>query len=385
MSRRLALENNRLYEYDYRLEGFIFRQWRDHMITNPDGLIYPQGGSRHYYRTGDFIFTQSYSREEAAQHFQEFADRVNSEYSWGSFIIYLLGLSEINITKEIVEINGRAEHFQVVMRSYMVISDEEKLQLHYRGGRDQEVMRSDVLNQKWAILGGVHSMRAIEPAAIAMLHVISLPFGGAARAGAMRIMGSLMQRYGRRILMRLFTAEGKRRVLAIVSSKVAQKTALFFAKVARDTVQNIIQEYHTQLNANNLRGSVDTRLIESMNLRHIVAHAFRDAVADNITGAITGAIGSLVPDEAAEGLFDSRMAQNITVYVTRELLAEMATPVTIIIKSSIASVEFGSDSTYSQRLGDKVEEEFLSHYRGRLVDLVKSPVESILSDPNLIL
>lgn len=388
MSRRLAYENNRLYEYDYMVEGFIFRRWRDQRITNPSRMIFPQEGSRAYYQVGDCIFTREWPRGDAARRFEEFSRSLNSEYSWGAFIMYLLGISTIKITKEIVEIRGRDESsFSVVFTPYLIISDDERLQLHYTGGRETETISSRSLNDTYNWTGLIHSTRAIRPAANAMVQVISLPFGGVARQGATRIMAPLMRRYGRRIFLRIFTATGKGTVQNFVRNKMVQKVAIFCAKLARDTVNNAMREYYTQLYANQLRGAVNEDYVRSIRMDVIVAHAFRDAVAENVTGVIKEGIGKLVPEPVAEGLFDVAVSERITAYMATKMLQESLYPLIQILKSSITAISIeGDESTYARRLTDDVQKNFLERYTGGILsDHVGSALNDIMDSPELIL
>lgn len=387
MSRRLAYENNRLYEYDFRAVGFISRSWEEYRITNPSRMIFPQKGSRAYYQVGDCIFTREWPRSDAASRYEEFASSLNSEHSWGSLVMLLLGMSTIKITKEIVEINSVGSTFRVVFRSHLVISDKERLQLHYRGGSETETISESSLNETYTWTGLIHSTEAIRPAANAMVEIISLPIGGAARQGATRVLAPLMRRYGRRIFLRLFTATGKGTVHSFVRNQMVQKTGIFFAKLARDTVKNAITSYYTELITNQDRQAVDPSAVRQMRMEVIIAHAFRDAVAENVTGAIKSGIGKLVPESAADGLFDPAVTERITNYMTRKMLQEAFNPLNEILKSSILSVNFGGDEkSYQQRLTDDLEKKFVKRYTGGIfADLVGSALEDILTDPALVI
>ena len=381
------MEGNRLYEYDYRPQGIIFRTWQDVMITNPDRLLYPQDRREAYYRVGDFIFTSEWSRNDARRRFHEFATQLDSENTWGTFILWLLDLSTINITREIVEINGRTGRFEVVLKPYMILSDEEMLELHFIGGRETETLSQERLNQMISDRSIVHNTRAIRPAAIAMLNIISLPIGGAVRQGATRILLPLMRRFGRRILTRLFSEAGQRTVIQLVKNKVAQKAAAFLFSLAKDTVENIVREYYTQLRNNQLRGSVDPELVQSLRLVPIIGSSFRDAFADNISGLIVDSFGSLVPEAARDGIFDPSVKERINQYVGTKMLEAMITPCADLVRAAIRAIDVNTDeSTYGRRLQTEIEERFKERFSpDTLGNIVSDPVQSLLSNPNLML
>lgn len=386
MSRRLAYENQRLYEYDYKPVGIIFRRWQEHRITNPHRMIFPQNGFRAFYQVGDCIFTRDWPRNEAARRYQEFAVRLNSEFSWGSFILFLLDTSNIKITQQIVAINAFRDTFSVTFRSLLIISDNERLLLHYIGGHETQTISERQLNDTYLWTGLIHSTRAIRPAGEAMLDIITLPIGGVARTGAKRLLVPLMRRHGKRIFLRLFAGAGKERVKNFVRSKMFQKVGIFFAKLARDTVQNIVTTYRRELIVNRDRQAVDPATVQNLRLEIILANAFRDAVAANVTGEIKSGIGKLVPDEAADAIFDVGVAERITAYMAKTMLEQAVHPLNSILKSSIEAISFdGDESTYRRRLTEDVDKKFRQRYTGGIfADLVSSALNDILETPELV-
>jgi len=387
MSRHLELHDNKLYEYEFARKSFFLGGLEERRITDPERMIFSQKGNRAYYKIGDHIFTRKWTPEDAGKHYEEFAGRLNAEYSWGTLIMYLLDISDITITKEIVEINGSQNGFSVVFKSYMVVSEKERLQLHYIGGRDHEVVSDRQLNNTYVWTGLIHDTAGIEPAAMVMLEIITLPIGGAAKQVATRALAPLMRRYGRRILTKLFTDAGKQTFIKIASKEIAKTTAKLFAEFAADVATGIIKQYYAEIKKNQLRGAAGEDLIRSIDLDVIIARAFRDAVAKFITGAISEAFGSLVPQTAVDGLFDKQLKERTTDYMNKFMLNELLAPFNLIIKAAIVSIDFPDDeTTYSQRLGKKIEKDLLKKYSPKgFADIAAKPLKNILSSPQLIL
>jgi hypothetical protein len=322
----------------------------------------------------------------AAMLYEEFSNRLDSEYSWGDFVLFLLDMDEVIVTKKIVSITGAGNSARVVLKPYLKLSDNEMLELHLRNGRMSEVQSFAQLSESF-MWGHIHySTRVWIPIAQGLMTVITLPLGGAGRVAAGRIMAPLMRRFAFKVMRKLFRIGGAR-LLRLVAGKVARKSVSILAKIARDTVVKTIRAYFAQIRSNQLRGRVNPSFVRTINVDRIVREAVRDSIAENVTGEIIAGIESILPGGSASGFIPPSMKERITNYVTRKCLVAMLGPITQLVKSSVQTVDFSNDQrTYSARFHQHFETELRKMFSGALLsDLVSDAVRDMMSNPNIII
>jgi hypothetical protein len=364
----------------------------DHLIGDTDILIqsrnqltYPKRRGAPYYEVGDYILTRSMRDTLAAHEFREFSDRLDGDVTIGSFISSFLDLYEIKVCMRIEAITGAGDSASVTLRPYLIISPTELVRIHGKRGNGDRVLRGSAFIQMFRDVYRANAGLIWEPIGRIVLIGATLPFGGGARAAAGRLFAPLMRRLGRRATRQLFRLGG-RRLARLILSKLARKTAVFTLTVTRDTVIKVVRRYFAEIQANQLRNRVNPDFVRSMNLDLMIRESLRDAVADNLVGEITKSLQELVPGGVSpEDLMPPSIRENVTRFITQNLLTTVLSPMTNLLKSAILSVEFvPSPRDYETRLHREFENRFTQEFSAaRLGSMFGSIVNRMMASPEI--
>jgi|GEM_PF-2740630 len=384
MSRHIEISNACINEFK-TTNNFIYPDVTT-KVSNCAELLYPHKGPHSCYKEGDFMFTGKIKESFAAMEYKEFEASENGSFGWGALFKVLLDIDDIEVTQEILLIQGEGRHARVVLKPYMKISKTEMLELTYKNGSRGDVCTMADMEYKY-LFGHLHDVTKIWiPISKAMFEIISIPIGGGGKAIAKKLMAPLIKKGAIKITRKLLKLGGKKLARAIMG-KVTKKLVTFSFNVSKDTVKGTVKKYFEVIKLNNARGNANSNGIDNAGLKKIISDAVIKSVADNVTKEIISGIEGLVPGGKDANIFPQKIKNDLTSYVTKKLLSGVLKPLTEVIKASIMAVDFSNNSTtYSQRLHEEVQKKMKTEVSTKLIkDLIYGAVKDLVKRPELLL
>ncbi len=351
-------------------------------VSSSAELLFPKASAEAYYKVGDFIFTSEFTYKVASRMYKEF--EVYQDFSWGQFLMFLLEVDKISVTKRIEAIHGSGDGAMIVMKPYMRVSDTELIPLTLPRG---EVLDSRSFNElqddfMWYDLYAQLSFWI--PVGETVVTLVTLPLGGATKTAVGKVMMPLFKKFGGKVVRQLIRIGGAR-MARIVVGKVTQKTASFVFSVARDAVTETLKQYLPLLQRNTIKGYPNPGNLTALDLEPIMKKAIRDAVAKNIKGELIAGIEGIIPGAEGADIIPKSIQDRVTEFVTKKLLTTVLSPFTEFLEAAIAATPVTYDApTYGEALKKTFSDKLNAFFSTKtLGDLAGEAFKGLVNAPEL--
>ncbi len=378
--RKIQVMNGHIHEF--KVVRHLFSDDTTELVASPAELLFPKAAGEAYYKVGDFIFSSEFTYKVASRMYKEF--EVYQDFSWGQFLMFLLEVDKISVTKKIEAIHGSGPGAIIVMKPYMRVSDTELIPLTLPRG---EVLDSRSFNElqddfMWYDLYAQLSFWI--PVGEVVVTLVTLPLGGATKTAIGKVMMPLFKKFGGKVVRQLIRIGGAR-LARIVVGKVTQKTASFVFGVAKDAITETLKQYLPLIQRNTIKGLPNPAVLATLQLESIVKKAVRDAVAKNIKSELVSGIESIIPGAEGADIIPKSIQERVTEFVTKKLLSTVLSPFTEFLEAAIAATPVGNDTgTYNEALkkafADKMNAFFSTKTLG---DLTGEAFKELVSAPEL--
>lgn len=205
MSRSIYIANGQLHERNW-IRNFFSPDVSVTIGSSAD-LLFPTTTGKPYYRKGDFILGGETTERQAGQRYKEFEDSV--DFTWGRFLLTVLEADKVKTVWCIEAIHGDGDRRTVVMRT-MWWDGKGWVQLTTRRGEQVVGFRMNEMRHSFIWATVYHSTKVWIPIFKAEMEVLMLFFSGPAKSAGKQLGKKLLERYGPKLLVRLFEWMGKK-------------------------------------------------------------------------------------------------------------------------------------------------------------------------------